>query len=124
MRLIDAEALKAALKSNCKPELCHDYNTAWCERCCRINDFEDLIDNAPTVEYPFYAEAYQTGYEEAKMKGEWIEKVETKQLGYGWLTTRETVCSICGGSGEDDESIPQCWKFCPHCGAYMKGEEE
>ena len=24
------------------------------------------IDNAPTVEYPFYQEAYQTGYEEGK----------------------------------------------------------
>ena len=24
------------------------------------------IDNAPTVEYPFYREAYQTGYEEGK----------------------------------------------------------
>ena len=29
-------------------------------------DFLSLIDNAPTVEYPFYAEAYQTGYEEGK----------------------------------------------------------
>ena len=24
------------------------------------------INNAPTVKYPFYAEAYQTGYEEGK----------------------------------------------------------
>ena len=64
VRLIDANALKEALRSNCKPELCHDINTAWCESCCRTNDFEDLIDNAPTVEYPFYQEAYQTGYEE------------------------------------------------------------
>lgn len=49
MRTIDADALKEALKSNCKPELCHDYNTAWCESCCPHNDFEDLIDNAPTI---------------------------------------------------------------------------
>ena len=49
-RLIDADRLKKALKGNCKPELCHDYNTAWCEHCCRTNDFEDLIDDAPTVE--------------------------------------------------------------------------
>lgn len=27
---------------------------------------EGLLLNAPTVEYPFYAEAYQTGYEEGK----------------------------------------------------------
>ena len=26
----------------------------------------DFIDNAPTVEYPFYQEAYQSGYEEGK----------------------------------------------------------
>ena len=27
------------------------------------------IDNAPTVDYPFYAEAYQTGYEEGYAQG-------------------------------------------------------
>ena len=54
-------------------------------------------------------------------QGEWIEKVETKQLGHGWLTTHEIVCSVCGGSGENDENIPQCWKFCPNCGADMRG---
>ena len=46
--LISREALKKALKSNC--DLCHDKNTNWCERCCPLNDFEDLIDEAPTVE--------------------------------------------------------------------------
>lgn len=50
MRLIDADALKKALHSNC--DLCHDKNTNWCENCCPHNDFEDLIDNAPTVEFP------------------------------------------------------------------------
>lgn len=65
-------------------------------------------------------------YEESISQGEWIEKVETKQLGHGWLTTHETVCSVCGGSGENDEGIPQCWKFCPNCGADMRkgGAEE
>lgn len=48
--LISREALKKALKSNCTPEMCHDYGTNWCEVCCHYNDFEDLIDNAPTVE--------------------------------------------------------------------------
>ena len=46
--LISRSALKKALKSNC--DLCHDKNTNWCEHCCPLNDFEDLIDNAPTVE--------------------------------------------------------------------------
>ena len=72
-RLIDADALKTALKSNCKPELCHDYNTAWCESCCRTNEFEDLIDNAPTV-----AEIFKSGSAvmvrpiEEKKQGAWI----------------------------------------------------
>ena len=47
IRLIDANALKETLKSGC--ESCPDANTNWCEHCCKINDFEDLIDNAPTV---------------------------------------------------------------------------
>lgn len=50
--LISREALKKALKSNC--DLCHDKNTNWCENCCPHNDFENLIDNAPTVS-PFKA---------------------------------------------------------------------
>lgn len=48
MRLIDADALKKALKSNCDT-LCNDKNTNWCEHCCPLNDFEDLIDNASTI---------------------------------------------------------------------------
>lgn len=59
MRLGDLDALKEALKSGCKPELCHDYNTAWCKNCCRVNDFEDLIDNAPTIPQPDYKEGYK-----------------------------------------------------------------
>ena len=48
MRLIDADELKKALKSNCDT-LCNDKNTIGCEHCCPLNDFEDLIDNAPTI---------------------------------------------------------------------------
>lgn len=51
MRLIDADALLEVLKANCGT-LCNDKNTDWCEYCCPHNDFEDLIDNAPTVK-PF-----------------------------------------------------------------------
>ena len=47
-RPIDANALKKALNSNC--DICPDKNTNWCERCCPHNDFEDLIDDAPTIE--------------------------------------------------------------------------
>lgn len=91
------------------------------------------INNAPTVDTTCphcdsgYAQGYSDGYLkgiEERPTGEWVEKVETKQIGLDWLTTHEIVCSVCGGSGESDENIFQCWKFCPHCGAKMKGGAE
>lgn len=96
MRLIDAEALKKAFEGTvCIEPMPYAF-------------VKQIIDNAPTVEIK-------------RPQGEWVEKVETKQLGHGWLTTHEIVCSVCGGSGENDENIPQCWKFCPNCGADMRG---
>ena len=50
MRTIDADALQKALRSNCTTEICHDCNTNWCRFCCPHNDFEDLIEDAPTIE--------------------------------------------------------------------------
>ena len=53
MRLIDANELKECFR--------------WSEVCrLSIKEINEIIDNAPTVEYPFYQEAYQTGYEEGK----------------------------------------------------------
>ena len=117
MRLIDADELrKCAIP-------CEIHNGALTDLCVPLYQ----IDNAPTVEMP---KALGTVDENGNIKielirpqGEWIEKVETKQLGHGWLTAHEIVCSFCGGSGENDENIPQCWKFCPNCGADMRGEE-
>ena len=57
VRPIDANALKEAIRK--LPEWYGDdsYYSG-------INDVSRLIDLAPTIEYPFYQEAYQTGYEE------------------------------------------------------------
>lgn len=52
-RLIDADELKEQFKDRSLEDFTNLH-------------FIDAIDNAPTVEYPFYAEAYQTGYEEGK----------------------------------------------------------
>ena len=67
--LISRSELKKSLKSNC--DLCHDKNTNWCEHCCPQNDFEDLIDNAPTVDIKdeiagAYNEGYMCGNKEAE----------------------------------------------------------
>ena len=105
MRLIDAEALLKALKSNCGT-LCNDKNTDWCEYCCPHNDFEDLIDNAPTVDTTFKeVVAYECGQKSVERPhGNW------KFDGWG------NYCSECGyrpklGGG----------KFCSECGADMRG---
>lgn len=74
---------------------------------------EGLLLNAPTVKYSFYAEAYQTGYEEgknARKQGEWIEHSD----GYISFCT----CNICNDFGYKDD------KFCHNCGAKMKGGAE
>lgn len=71
----------------------------------------DIIDNAPTVEYPFYQEAYQTGYEEGKNdrpQGEWI----ADPLG-------NYVCNKCSWVVGKFER-----NFCPNCGVKMKGGAE
>ena len=73
MRLIDAEDLKKALKeAHINMELTFDIAT--------FNCVMSTIDNAPTIEYPFYAEAYQTGYEEGKNKKPQGEYVDISKL--------------------------------------------
>ena len=47
--LISRSALKRELNRNCV-SLCNEKQTLWCEHCCPHNEFEDLIDNAPTIE--------------------------------------------------------------------------
>ena len=67
---------------------------------------KNLIDNAPTVKYPFYQEAYQTGYEEGKNerpKGEWIP-----------YTLWDYKCSNC------EKVYGREYNFCPNCGAEMR----
>jgi len=80
------------------------------------------IDNAPTVEYPFYQEAYQTGYEEGKNErpqGEWINAHEGDLY-----STTVYKCSKCGRKVkiEYPDNISD-YPFC-HCGADMRGKEE
>lgn len=126
MRLIDADALKKALKSNC--DLCHDKNTNWCENCCPHNDFEDLIDNAPTVEpekakegelVKAYTKGYDAGVEIARTErpqGEWVIDDWSKII----------ECNKCRGQAPIDITSGEQYRsnFCPICGADMRGGAE
>jgi hypothetical protein len=105
MRLGDLDALKEALKSGC--EWCADANTNWCEHCCKINDFEDLIDDAPTVELKRVKNELNNELNELRPQGEW----ELHGMIY--------YCSKCGHEcGESGDN------FCGNCGADMRGDKE
>ena len=101
--LISREALKRDIMSyKTMPEI----RKAICE----------VIDNAPTVEYPFYQEAYQTGYEEGKNErpqGKWIVKSSG--------TTNYYACNKCNKTFGFDGLEPNIeFYFCPNCGAEME----
>ena len=115
MRLIDADALKQALKSNCKPELCPDYKNCWCEACCPHNDFVDLIDDAPTVEEKSYAMGYQDGLEDGlqdiRPQGKWITRTDDNGVNYRFY------CSCC------DREVMLITDYFHYCGARMEMRE-
>lgn len=98
MRVIDADELKVQIHNRC--DVCNDKDTAWCEHCCSVNDWEDYIDNAPTVE--------------ERPKGKWmfVHPLQANDDG-------AYMCSYCktGSFG-----IENTYNFCPYCGADMRGD--
>ena len=83
--------------------------------------FTRIIDNAPTVEpekakegeiVKAYTKGFDDGIEIARQKGEWIckDKVDGHMFGYS--------CSNCRNPEW------QITRFCPNCGALMKGGAE
>jgi hypothetical protein len=145
MRLIDADALKTPIEDRIDNIPSSEYDNGWNNA---IYAVIDEIDNAPTVEYPFYQEAYQTGYEEGRKDFErpqvnvipqecikvlaeavvdvtqqidWkslCEKVAERPKGK-WIVEHDWVhCFPCG----HEQNYPS--NFCPNCGADMrKGDE-
>lgn len=106
VKLIDANELKRAFEKV--------YPLATNEMGGVVNkQIYDIIDNAPTVEYSFYQEAYQTGYEEGQNErphGEWI-------CDYRYLDCK---CSICNSYALERGDYPELSAYCPHCGAKME----
>ena len=112
-RLIDANALKEVAKTKFGNDI---------TSITVLKLFEELIDNAPTVNIKDQiAGAYNEGYmcgnkeaEKARPQGEWYYSCDK-----GW------ECNQCHEIVKD---MPTCmrkalYNFCPNCGADMRGDE-
>ena len=98
-RMIDADALIEDLKTRIVLSKLHykeplSYSDT---------DIVDIIENAPTVE--------------ERKKGKWL--MSSRSIG--------GVCSECGESCSavelTEKGIRMLWKYCPNCGADMRGEQ-
>lgn len=139
MRLIDAYELLKAVDKEREYLLARGQTGA---EHILVHNFRDLIDNAPTVNdcpnceykinYDYFSSSssYKELQELRKFKkdnerptGEWIyTNKEDKQKGYGGY------CSVCKcdmpiGINDWKQEYYES-KFCPNCGAKMKGAEE
>lgn len=50
-------------------------------------------------------------------QGEWIWQLANN----GWV---DHICSVCGYTENTDIHISLGWKYCPNCGAEMKGVDD
>lgn len=80
MRLIDADALIKAF---------NEAQVEFDEYYKGLGKAKVITDNVPTVEYPFYSEAYQTGYEEGKNERPQGDSISREAL-------KSTIIEICG----------------------------
>ena len=79
-----------------------------CENCKALGSTDDGID---CTAYYYARQLYNAGYRK-QSEGEWIKSDETTEQ-YGYLY----MCSYCGG-------LSFLGKYCPRCGAKMKGGAE
>jgi hypothetical protein len=117
MRLIDADELRKCTIP------CQIHNGALTDLCVPLYQ----IDNAPTVEYPFYQEAYQSGYEEGYLKGVKVGKEHERPQGE-WIegSNGNIKCNKCGAEIRYSyiaNNKPDFPKFCCDCGADMRGDK-
>ncbi len=120
MRLIDADTLKEAIKSDMYVV---DYGVEGAIYGMFWSGIENAIDEQPTVEQlDEISDAYENGYQQGKFEGrktgKWLYgATETGALN---IQYREYICSECGWS--HSLMIPR--NYCPNCGAKMEVEDD
>ena len=110
MRTIDADALKEKFAK-------HEDRKGYL-----IGDWEDIIDNAPTVEIDEKLETYKNAY---RIMSDAFENEVRPQGKWEALNYHTCYCTNC----RFDFDIMKCdfmtkMNFCPNCGADMRGGRE
>ena len=103
MRLIDADAFKEYIRGACK-EMSHVYKDGgkWAKQI--TEDFCMDIDEQPTIE--------------ERKTGKWLpDNTHPYAIMFTCSECKESVCSPV------TSSFKPIWKYCPNCGADMRGEE-
>ena len=129
VRLIDADELKKTIISICGncSNIIREYDENGVpDGNCAIQHIMNMIDNAPTVnlDKTSYIEGFKKGCEHGKKcyerpQGEWIKQ---PYKSYKLITDGETLIG-------EFTKCPKCLfdkargsKYCPNCGADMRGE--
>lgn len=99
MRLIDADALKEDIEQQCA-------------LLRLMKDNEELTQISMVLESGFIAQIDKMPTIEERKKGKWISLDDFR----GKYNTYGYKCSECGEHSEYEE------KYCPNCGADMRGE--
>ena len=84
---------------------------------------EDLIKRQDALEAVRWGESYLTARDKiAQLPAVRPERKKGKWIGIDDFPHDTWECDQCGGIVEDDDRIED-WKFCPNCGADMRGEQ-
>lgn len=116
MRLIDADEL-----SNVMYHQAFETDTdsqKWDSGCwIRYKMFENAITDAPTIDPVKHGrwDVVKTYHPNRTFKS---TRTDEDEFCYSIIVTERYKCSICHTVYDYD------YKFCPNCGAYMKGEQE
>jgi rubrerythrin len=100
--------------------LCADCGkTVWCVRAYGAGMCPDVISQAEALYNAGYRKQSEGIANNATTTGEWIlhkPRRENRNATY--------KCSVCGKLCSSYYNDVGAWKFCPHCGAKMKGGGE
>ena len=134
MRIIDADNLKKELRQCHECQNCPHNGQRLCRDSCYVNEFADLIDNAPTINLVVKAnpdkavavlemlKASDTGVLLTPPDVE-VKVLEPERPRGKWVKEHGNIeCNLCGCWFYLSELNDGKANYCPNCGAQMSEE--